>query len=135
MLAGMSKGISESMFKFGQPEVGVSAPGDLPTVPDIDKAREDLKNPRVVKATGHHVRIFDLHDAAERKDYEKTMLVLFDGTVARTHVIHASVRQVLPRQDGSSGWFSFIEWTEYVDTKPEKGDKSVNKAVKGKKKV
>lgn len=104
------------MFNFGSSAQLASAPNfsGVPVVDDIDKARERLMNPKRVKAVAHKVEVFDLHDAGEREAYEKLNLALFKGLEAKTHVMVAAERKILPRKDGSSGWFAYLEWTEYT---------------------
>lgn len=115
MLAGMTSGVGGSMFPNLAPPTRPASPEMAPLYKDIDDAHDKLKNPRATVVTGHFIRIFDLHDNDERLAYEQLMLVLLDGVMATTHVMHSSLKQVLPRADGSSGWFAFLEWTEYAE--------------------
>ena len=106
MLSGqMDQGMS--MFGFG----GQSAPG--PSVEELEAGRQKAMYDKHVKVAGHFVRVFDMHDAKERKDYEKTISDLFVKVQTAKAQVWQNDRQMLRREDGSSGWFVYLEWSEF----------------------
>lgn len=61
----------------------------------------------------HNARVFDLMNAEERVAYEDLYLKLLNKSKEGKILISSNTREVLQKPDGSTGWFKFIEWTEF----------------------
>ena len=99
-------GTSESMF-----------PGLMKSIaPDPDEMADAYRRMQIDRRTvfsGYHVEVFDMHSANGRRKYERLMVSLNEKTQARTATVLVHDRKMLPRKDGSAGWFSYIEWAEF----------------------
>lgn len=99
-------GTSESMF-----------PGLLKAItPDPDEMADAYQRMQVDRRAvfdGYHVEVFDMHSADGRRRYERLMVSLNEKAQARTATVIVHDRKMLPRKDGSSGWFNYIEWAEF----------------------
>ena len=97
----------------------IGAVSIAPSVEDMERGRDRALYDKSVKVTGHFVRTFDLHDDKQRKDYEKTMMKLFERTQTAECKLWRNERQVLSRTDGSHGWFAYLEWSEFsLESRP-----------------
>ena len=83
-----------------------------PDPEDMIKERERIQFKRSVEYKNHNVRIFDLHDETDRKNYEELMKVLLTGIQAKTHMIAGHDRQLL-NMGGNQRWHVFLEWCEF----------------------
>lgn len=61
----------------------------------------------------HHVRVFDLMDPKQREEYENLYVDLSMLVKKGCVLVSANTRETLSRTDGSTGWFKYLEWTEY----------------------
>lgn len=61
----------------------------------------------------HHVKVFDLMDPDECKEYGRLYKDLCSKAKAGKIFIVANTREVLTRPDRSTGWFKYLEWTEF----------------------
>lgn len=99
-------GTSESMF-----------PGLMKSIaPDPDEMADAYRRMQIDRRTvfsGYHVEVFDMHSANGRRKYERLMVSLNEKTQARTATVLVHDRKMLPRKDGSAGWFNYIEWAEF----------------------
>lgn len=99
-------GTSESMF-----------PGLMKSIaPDPDEMADAYRRMQIDRRTvfsGYHVEVFDMHSANGRRKYERLMVSLNEKTKARTATVLVHDRKMLPRKDGSAGWFNYIEWAEF----------------------
>ena len=99
-------GTSESMF-----------PGLLKSIaPDPDEMADAYRRMQIDRRTvfsGYHVEVFDMHSANGRRKYERLMVSLNEKTQARTATVLVHDRKMLPRTDGSAGWFNYLEWAEF----------------------
>ena len=99
--------------------------GLVPTEEELKDGLERLKLGKVVKISGYHTEIFDMHETKDRNAYAKRMLDLSVRAQAGTVRILINDRQVMTRKDGTTGWFNYLEWMEYKikddDKKKEKG--------------
>lgn len=99
-------GTSESMF-----------PGLMKSIaPDPDEMADAYRRMQIDRRTvfsGYHVEVFDMHSANCRRKYERLMVSLNEKTQARTATVLVHDRKMLPRKDGSAGWFNYIEWAEF----------------------
>ena len=66
-----------------------------------------------LKAKSHSVKVFDMMSASDREEYEKLYVLLMNKSKEGKIIISSNTREVLSRSDGSTGWFKFIEWTEF----------------------
>ena len=99
-------GTSESMF-----------PGLMKSIaPDPDEMADAYRRMQIDRRavfSGYHVEVFDMHSANGRRKYERLMVSLNEKTQARTATVLVHDRKMLPRKDGSAGWFNYIEWAEF----------------------
>lgn len=108
------------MALSGQLDPGTSMFGNIhaasiaPSVEEMEAGRDKALYDKDVKIAGHFVRIFDLHDDKQRKDYEKTIAKLLARMQSSECKLWQNERQVLPRGDGSHGWFAYLEWSEFL---------------------
>ncbi len=63
--------------------------------------------------SGHFIRVFDLFDEGQRREFERLYVDLVDKVRRGTVLISENVRESVTRQDGSTGWLKYIEWTEF----------------------
>ena len=90
-----------------------------PSAEEVEKGMEAVQFTKHVVLKNHNVRIFDLHRAADRKAYEKLMLVLCLGVQTQTHKLWASERVLVRQPDNSERWMCCLEWSEFnLDKKP-----------------
>ena len=66
-----------------------------------------------LNAKAHNARVFDLMSTDERTEYEKLYLELLKKSKEGKIYISSNTREVLTRPDGSTGWFKYLEWTEF----------------------
>ena len=99
-------GLGPSMFDHLGVKVG-------PDPDEMKKALERVQFQRVVKFQSHHVKIFDMHDQKQVKEYEKLFRILSLGVQANTHKLWENERQVLPQKDGTQHWMRYLEWSEF----------------------
>jgi hypothetical protein len=66
-----------------------------------------------LKAKGHCARVFNLMIEEDRKKYEELYVELMNKAREGKILISSNVREVLHNSDGSTGWYKFIEWTEF----------------------
>lgn len=98
------------------PNIQISgAPDPHPEKPVYDASelaagKVDLTGLAVTK---HQVKVFNLMDDLERKNYEELYLDLIQKSKAGKILISSNVRETLHNSDGSTGWYKFIEWTEF----------------------
>ena len=104
MLAGLMTEV-DSLF----PALRGLVPGD----DDIRAGEDKARCGRVIRISGYMTEIFDMHSSKDRAAYNKRMLDLSTRAQLGTVRILAHDRSVLPRANGSSGWFSYLEWMEY----------------------
>ena len=99
-------GTSESMF-----------PGLMKSIaPDPDEMADAYRRMQIDRRavfSGYHVEVFDMHSSNGRRKYERLMVSLNEKTQARTATVLVHDRKMLPRKDGSAGWFNYIEWAEF----------------------
>ena len=62
---------------------------------------------------GHHVEIFDMMDADGKRAYEDLYSTLLAKSKEGKIIVNSNVREVLTRADGSTGWYKYLEWTEF----------------------
>jgi hypothetical protein len=66
-----------------------------------------------LKAKNHCTRVFDLMSKDERQEYESLYVELLNKSREGKILVSSNTREVLQRPDGSTGWFKFLEWTEF----------------------
>lgn len=66
-----------------------------------------------LKAKEHRVKVFNLMSEGDRKEYEELYVELMNKAREGKIIISSNNREVLHNQDGSTGWYKFIEWTEF----------------------
>lgn len=66
-----------------------------------------------LRIKSHHTRVFDLMSAESRDEYDKLYVELSDKVRQGKILISGNTRETLTRPDGSTGWFKFVEWTEF----------------------
>jgi hypothetical protein len=122
MFAGM-RGAGQSMFgSMASPDVG-------PSPEEMNAERQRVLFKKHVQLKAHHVRVFDMHDPADVKAYEKQMKILIAGVQAKSHVIWDNDRQLVTRK-GEQGWQRYMEWSEFVLN--EEATAPVGVAIEGK---
>lgn len=98
------------------PNVQITGAPDLHPEKPVHDARE-LASGKVdllkLPVAGHSTRVFDLMDQAEREEYDKLYIDLMNKSREGKIIISSNSREVLQRPDGSTGWFKFLEWTEF----------------------
>lgn len=120
---------------------GIALPGSLPTVgkgknitPDMlfRTNAEKKKYERILDAAGSlntleikkvEVRIFDLSDNKQRKDYEKLWAKLLP-MVAKGEVVVDHSKDLVHRPDGTSYWMKYVEYVEFGNKVQENGRKN-----------
>ena len=80
--------------------------GLVPSNDEVKAGELKARFGRLVEISGYKTEIFDMHVAKERAAYTKRMLDL------SKRVQTATVR-ILVHEDGSTGWFGYLEWMEY----------------------
>lgn len=70
-------------------------------------------DPSSLTVTAHNVRVFDLMDRNDRKEYEKLYVELMGKSRQGRIFIVGNTRETLVMPDGSTRWFKFLEWSEY----------------------
>jgi len=66
-----------------------------------------------LKVKNHFVRVFDLMDSEQVNAYETLYVQLADQAKQGKIIVSCNTRETLTRSDGSTGWFKFVEWTEF----------------------
>lgn len=66
-----------------------------------------------LKAKSHFVRVFDLMLEDDRNEYAQLYIELMNKSKEGRIIVSCNTREVLTRPDGSTGWFKFLEWTEF----------------------
>lgn len=84
-----------------------------PGADEMQDGEDKLKSGRIVRLSGYETRIFDMHDAKQRKKYSDLMLDLTVRQQTRKVQILVDDRQVMTRKDGTTGWFRYLEWMEF----------------------
>ena len=68
---------------------------------------------KTVKISDYRVEVFDFANAKDRTAYAKRVKdLLAKMQVGRARIVSNS-RNVLTRENGSTGWFGCLEWMEY----------------------
>lgn len=68
---------------------------------------------KTVKISDYRVEVFDFANAKDRTAYSKRVKdLLAKMQVGRARIV-ANSRNVLTRENGSTGWFGCLEWMEY----------------------
>ena len=92
----------------GDPDLHPEHP--VHTADELASGKLDLSALDVKK---HNVRIFDLMDPGQCEEYEKLYVDLAREVKTGRIYIAANTRETLSRSDGSTGWFRYVEWTEF----------------------
>lgn len=66
-----------------------------------------------LKIKEHCVRVFNLMSEEDQREYEKLYITLINKSREGRIIISSNTREVLHNPDGSTGWYKFIEWTEF----------------------
>lgn len=66
-----------------------------------------------LKAKEHRAIVFNLMSEEDRKKYEDLYVELMNKSREGKIIISSNTREVLHNKDGSTGWYKFIEWTEF----------------------
>lgn len=77
---------------------------------DLASGKVDLFQLPVSK---HHVEVFDMMDCDSRSRYESLYSELAAMVKAGKAFVLSNSRSVLSRPDGSTGWYKYVEWTEF----------------------
>ena len=120
---------------------GIALPGSVPTMgqgrnitPDMlfRTDAEKKKYERIFDAAGAlnaleikkvEVRIFDLSDDKQRKDYEKLWAKLLP-MVAKGEVVVDHSKDLVHRPDGTSYWMKHVEYVEFGNKGQNNGRKN-----------
>lgn len=120
---------------------GIALPGSVHTVgkgknitPDMlfRTNAEKKKYERILDAAGSlntleikkvEVRIFDLSDDKQRKDYEKLWAKLLP-MVAKGEVVVDHSKDLVHRPDGTSYWMKYVEYVEFSNKGQDNGRKN-----------
>ena len=111
MLAGLQT-ITDSLFP--------AIRGLAPSEETLEEGKMKALQGRIVKISGYHTEVFDMHVAKERNAYNRRMLDLSKRAQLGTVRLLVHDRQTMSRKDGSSGWFGYLEWMEY--SRKDEGD-------------
>lgn len=74
----------------------------------IDLSKLDIKD--------HCVRVFNMMSEDDRKAYEKLYKELHVKSKEGRILISSNTRETLHNPDGSTGWYRYLEWTEFDTT-------------------
>lgn len=66
-----------------------------------------------LKVKEHCTRVFNLMSEEDRKTYEELYVKLMNKAREGKIIISSNTREVLHNPDGSTGWYKFLEWTEF----------------------
>lgn len=66
-----------------------------------------------LKIKGHHSVVFDLMSGESREEYDRLYKELLEKSREGKIVVSSNSREILTRPDGSTGWFKYLEWTEF----------------------
>lgn len=66
-----------------------------------------------LKVKEHHARVFNLMSREDRHSYEKLYSELMQKSCEGRIVISSNSREVLTNPDGSTGWYKYLEWSEF----------------------
>lgn len=80
---------------------------------DLASGKIDMLSLPVSK---HHVEVFDMMDQDARCKYESLYSDLASLVKAGKAYVLSNSRSVLSRPDGSTGWYKYVEWTEFDTT-------------------
>ena len=78
----------------------------------IENERQRVLARKQVRVKGHHVKVFNMHTAADVAAYEKLMQTLIKGAQAQTHMIWDNEKQLVTK-GGNQEWLRYLEWTEF----------------------
>lgn len=117
-----------------QSQVDTLFPAIKSILPDSDTIQHGIDKQvsgRIVSLSKYDTETFDMHDPKELKAYNRRMLDLSTRVQLGTVRILVHDRQAMHRKDGSSGWFSYIEWMEFKrdsddESKPKRAKESNN---------
>lgn len=119
----------------------IALPGSVPTsgngkaiTPEIlfRTNAEKKKYERILDSAGQmkileikkvEVRIFDLSDDKQRKDYEKLWAKLLP-MVAKGEVVVDQSKDLVHRSDGTSYWMKYVEYVEFGNKSQDNGRKT-----------
>lgn len=87
------------------------------------------KSTESVKIKNVRVRIFDLSDAKQVKEYEKLWTELLEKA-SRMEVIVDHHKDLVQRKDGTSYWMKYVEYVEFGAADPSDSEKSGAKGSK-----
>lgn len=102
---GGQRGVGQSMFDSFKPTIG-------PSPDEMEAARQRVMFKKNVRVTAYSTRIFNLHDAKQKKAYEKLMCVLMQGVQVMTHKIFVNQFELLTTPKGQQ-WHRYVEWAEF----------------------
>ena len=77
---------------------------------DLASGNIDITKLRV---KAHHVKVFDLMDEKDRESYEELYTDLLRRSIEGKIVISGNTRETLTKPDGSTGWYKYLEWSEF----------------------
>lgn len=83
-----------------------------PTPEEMEAERQRVLYRKHVEFKDHHVRVFDMHDAKQVREYEKLFKILAMGLQARTHYLHENELKLIDSKNGMR-WHRYLEWSEF----------------------
>ena len=86
----------------------------VPTDDEVTEGEHKERYGRLGEVSGYKTGIVDMHVAKERTAYTRRMMELTKKVQTASARILVHDRQMLHRKDGSTGWFSYLEWMEYT---------------------
>ena len=98
------------------PNVQITGEPDLHPEKPVNDAYElasgqvDLNK---LKIKDHRSVVLDLMSQSDRDTYDKLYKELLEKSREGKIVVSSNVRETLTRPDGSTGWFKYLEWTEF----------------------
>ena len=89
-------------------------PDTHPERPIYDaKELADGKLADILHVKSHHTEVFDVMNPDDRANYDRLYVELSDYSKKGSVYVISNRMETLTRDDGSTGWFRYVEWIEY----------------------
>ena len=94
--------------------------GLVPGMKELETGAEAMRLGKLpVSVSSYNVDVFDMSDKSDRSRYAELMLGMFPNLQAAKTVIWRNELCVMTRADGSTTWMRYMEWSDYVITRPD----------------
>ena len=111
------------------------APNAGPTPDQMAEERNRVLARKHVELATHSVKIFDMHEAKEAREYEKLMKELIAGSQAMTHKIWINERALVNSGAKGQRWMIYLEWSVFVLHETQTDPLGTPDTAKGRRKI